>query len=163
MGCGKSSLGKLLAASLKMELVDSDLFIEQKCGLNISSIFELFGEAHFRKLEKDFISLFSSRSGFVISTGGGMSVFNDLKDLGYVIFLDSSFEAIKARVKNDSKRPLFKDPKKAKELFLQRYESYKKNANLIVNSDSKLSNVLECILDSLHKKNIINGKNYKAR
>ena len=51
MGCGKSTLGKMLAQKLNMEFLDIDKIIEDKQNLNISEIFESFGKDYFRKLE----------------------------------------------------------------------------------------------------------------
>ena len=56
MGCGKSHIGRLLAAELGRELVDLDKVIVDREGMSIPEIFEKFGEPHFRKSPKRSIS-----------------------------------------------------------------------------------------------------------
>ena len=80
MGCGKSSIGKVLSKLLGCTLIDSDDWIEQREGRKIKEIFATDGEAHFRKLEvnaiKELVSVNadSQRKGsidLILSLGGG--------------------------------------------------------------------------------------------
>lgn len=70
-GCGKSTIGALLAKQLGREFVDADAQIAQKAGMSIPEIFARYGEAHFRALETDVLAGLGARSGLVIATGGG--------------------------------------------------------------------------------------------
>lgn len=69
MGCGKSHIGRLLAAELGRELVDLDKVIVDREGMSIPEIFEKFGEPHFRSLEAKYIRELSG--GYIVATGGG--------------------------------------------------------------------------------------------
>lgn len=75
MGCGKSSVGKELATLLpECRLIDLDTYIEEKQGKNIPEIFNEYGEAAFRRMEREALEeIFSdkSRPRAILSLGGG--------------------------------------------------------------------------------------------
>lgn len=75
MGCGKSSVGKILATLLPdCHLIDLDTYIEEKQGKNIPEIFNEYGEAAFRRMEREAIEeIFSDpdRPRSILSLGGG--------------------------------------------------------------------------------------------
>lgn len=75
MGCGKSSVGKILAKLLPdCRLIDLDTYIEEKQGKNIPEIFNEYGEAAFRRMEREALEeIFSdkSRPRAILSLGGG--------------------------------------------------------------------------------------------
>lgn len=75
MGCGKSSVGKILATLLpECRLIDLDTYIEEKQGKNITEIFNEYGEAAFRRMEREALEeIFSdkSRPRAILSLGGG--------------------------------------------------------------------------------------------
>ena len=52
MGCGKTSVGKFLAPKIGFKVFDTDLYIKNETGLTVSNIFKIYGEKHFRVLEK---------------------------------------------------------------------------------------------------------------
>ncbi|WDU84289.1 shikimate kinase [Caloramator sp. Dgby_cultured_2] len=52
-GCGKTTIGRILAEGLGYYFVDLDEYIENKSGMRIDYIFENFGEKFFRKLESE--------------------------------------------------------------------------------------------------------------
>ena len=70
-GCGKSTVGKLLAKMTGKQFVDADIFIEETTQKTIPEIFAQSGEAGFRKLETSALEVLGMRSGLVIATGGG--------------------------------------------------------------------------------------------
>ena len=70
-GCGKSTVGKALAAQLGREFVDADGRIEENAGMPIPEIFGRFGEDTFRDHETTALSGLCMQSGLVIATGGG--------------------------------------------------------------------------------------------
>ncbi len=70
-GCGKSSIGTLLAEKLDRPFLDADAEIEKAAGMPIPDFFKLCGEAAFRDLESRVLAELGKRSGAVISTGGG--------------------------------------------------------------------------------------------
>ena len=70
-GCGKSTIGRLLARELNREFVDADTEIIKAAGLSIPDIFEKQGEEGFRKIETQVLAELGQRSCLVIATGGG--------------------------------------------------------------------------------------------
>lgn len=71
MGAGKSTIGRLLAAELSRDFLDSDHEIQARCGADIPWIFDVEGEAGFRDRETQMIRELTQREGIVIATGGG--------------------------------------------------------------------------------------------
>ena len=110
MGTGKTSLGKLLATRLGRPFVDIDKKIEDETQLSIPQIFEQFGEAHFRELEKAAVKELSERRGLVIATGGGTvkdeENINLLKNSGIIICLTTKPEEILNRTARRGERPV---------------------------------------------------------
>ena len=110
MGTGKTSLGKLLATRLGRPFVDIDKKIEDEAHLSIPKIFERFGEAHFRELEKAAVKDLSERRGLVIATGGGTIKDEEnlqlLKSTGVMICLTTEPEEIFNRTARRGERPV---------------------------------------------------------
>ena len=72
MGCGKSTVGRLLAKHLSFNFVDLDDFLSEKHGSSVPNLFLKYGEIGFRKLEKIALDhLLVSNKEFVLSLGGG--------------------------------------------------------------------------------------------
>ena len=70
-GCGKSTIGRMVADSLGKRFVDADAAIEEFAGRSIPQIFEEDGESGFRELETAILRELGKQSGLVIATGGG--------------------------------------------------------------------------------------------
>lgn len=140
MGSGKSTVGRMLAEKLNMEFVDIDKEVEKSQGLRIREIFEKFGEQYFRELEKDKLMEYIGKTGYVISTGGGLGADKHMMELmkqdGKVIWIDASLQAILERCKNDIDRPLLKLPyEELLRLFERRKEVYSLS-DIRINSDN---------------------------
>jgi len=70
-GCGKSTVGQLLAQQTGKAFVDADVEIEKKAGKPIPEIFAQGGETAFRAVETEVLGVLGKQSGLVIATGGG--------------------------------------------------------------------------------------------
>ncbi len=140
MGAGKTTIGRQLARELKKEFIDSDQEIEDRTGANISWIFDVEGEAGFRKREKSIIEELTSRKGIVLATGGGAVLSPEnrkyLHSRGTVVYLMATIGQQVERTKNDSRRPLIQnvtDVKgKLKELMEIRDPLYREIADYVV-------------------------------
>ena len=90
-GCGKSTIGRKLAARLDRPLVDTDEEIVKRIGCTIPEYFASHGEEEFRKREHEVLRDFSSRSGQIIATGGGIVTrpenMDPLRENSMVVFL----------------------------------------------------------------------------
>lgn len=110
MGAGKSTIGRQLAQMLNMDFLDSDAVIEERAGADIDWIFDIEGEAGFRKREERIINELTQSQGLVLSTGGGSVVSKDnrnaLSARGIVVYLETSVDKQFERTQRDKKRPL---------------------------------------------------------
>ena len=110
MGSGKSSIGRLVAARLGFQFVDTDAVLVEREGREIAEIFAREGEARFRDLESAVLASLSARDRCVISTGGGVVLREEnralLHDLGFTVWLTASEDVIFQRVSRNTKRPL---------------------------------------------------------
>ena len=70
-GCGKSTVGKLLAEIMQRQFVDADAEIEKEAGMSIPEIFAQEGEEGFRRRETNVLARLGKASCLVIATGGG--------------------------------------------------------------------------------------------
>jgi shikimate kinase len=143
MGTGKSSVGRVLAAHFNFEMLDTDELIVQRAGRSITDIFEHEGEAIFRELEKQVVTELRSRSGCVISTGGGLGAHSEhlaaLKEHSLTVCLWATPETIYERVRHSSHRPLLNHPDpqaRIRELLGEREGVYKQ-ADLLIGTEQR--------------------------
>lgn len=158
MGCGKSTVGRVLADRAGLEYVDMDTHIESVAHMRVDEIFAKFGEARFRELETEAARALSRRQGLVISTGGGAVLRPEntaaFKQGGRIVMIDVPLEVIKQRLLGDTTRPLLnredRDAAMA-ELFRKRIPVYLSVADLIVKNERNLpaANVAEDIANQL--------------
>ncbi|CAH2213835.1 shikimate kinase [Tepidibacter aestuarii] len=148
-GCGKTTIGNILAQRLSMEFIDIDKYIEEKEERSITDIFN-YGEDYFRKIESKAVEEVSSKFSMVISTGGGVvKLYSNIERLnknGIIIFVNRPIEDIISNV-DISSRPLLKDGKyKIYNLFKQRYYLYKKYCDYEIINDTELNEVVGRII-----------------
>lgn len=142
MGAGKTTVGRQLARRLERRFVDSDHEIEARTGVRIPVIFEIEGEAGFRKRESQVIAELAAESSLVVATGGGAVLNPDnrthLKQSGLVVYLCVPPHILFERTRHDQNRPLLKvaDPLgKLRELYAQRDPIYREVADITIESN----------------------------
>lgn len=91
-GCGKTTLGRRIAADLSRSFVDADEILEEESGMKIPDIFKKEGEAGFRTRESEILKKLGQARGLVIATGGGAVTvaqnYPYLHQNGKIVFLD---------------------------------------------------------------------------
>jgi shikimate kinase len=142
MGAGKSTIGRQLAKQLGLPFHDSDHEIEARTGVDIPLIFELEGEAGFRKRECLVIDELTQLPEIVLATGGGaiLDPVNraHLSSRGTVIYLHASVKQQLKRTRMDKNRPLLQtdNPRaRLEELMARRDPLYREIANLVIDTD----------------------------
>ncbi|HEY8499534.1 MAG TPA: shikimate kinase, partial [Clostridia bacterium] len=151
MGCGKTTIGRMLAEKLSIEFIDLDQYIEQKWG----GITELFkkGEEYFRNIESKAVAEVSEKEGAVIATGGGVVKRNEniaaLKRNGIIFFIDRPLEDILSDV-DISDRPLLKEGKeKLIQIFSERYNLYINTCDVRIKNTGDIQSVGDEIIGYL--------------
>lgn len=141
MGAGKTTIGKYLANYLNKTFIDSDHEIQKRTGVKIPVIFEIEGEAGFRKRETDMLQELLKIDNIVLATGGGIILDNEncklLRHKGFVIYLRATVDDLWHRTRHDKNRPLLQTvdlKEKLAELYDQRDPIYREIADIMVES-----------------------------
>ena len=166
MGAGKTTIGKSLAQMLAKEFVDSDHEIQERTGVKIPVIFEIEGEAGFRKRESEVLIELVKKNNIVLATGGGAVLSQEnrqlLRESGIVIYLSASISDLYRRTRHDKNRPLLKSQNlyaRLNELYIQRDAYYRETAHIII--DSGKQGVRQLIQKLINKLNSINADSIK--
>lgn len=141
MGAGKTTVGRQLAQRLGKSFVDTDQDIEQRTGVAVKVIFEIEGEAGFRKRESEALDRLTAMTDLVLATGGGavLDAGNRqwLSERGFVIYLHAQPRDLWMRTRNDKTRPLLQteDPRaRIQALYDFRDPLYRQVADLVVDT-----------------------------
>ncbi|MES2460205.1 MAG: shikimate kinase [Armatimonadota bacterium] len=150
MGCGKSTVGPLLAGRLGARFVDTDaLIVADAGGRSIPTLFADEGEAAFRDRESRLIAaVCASPEPIVIATGGGAILRDEnvssLRDTATVVWLTARPDVILARTLRDRNRPLLAGAQTKEErqsrilsLIAERGPRYQSAAHLIVDTSDR--------------------------
>ena len=159
MASGKSVVGKKLSKRLGIDFYDTDEEIVKKTGVTISHIFDIEGEDKFRSREMNIFSDLIKKDDCVISTGGGIVLKQENRELlkkGTVLYLKTSIQTQLERTMNDKERPLLRG-KENKEVTLRRMAElrnplYEKSSNYIIeetdNSNQTVDNIIKHLNES---------------
>ena len=144
MGCGKSTMARLLAAETGKELVEMDETIEAEQGMKITAIFEEHGENYFRDLETQLIERIADKGGAIVSCGGGAVLREEniaaMRKNGKIVYLAATPETIYERVRDKTTRPLLNGNMNVEyitQLMEKRLPIYEKAADVILHVDGK--------------------------
>ena len=147
MGCGKSSIGKMLARELGYTFIDMDKRLAEREGRSVNEIFAHYGEKHFRALEAEFLREVAQNDdeNMIVATGGGVACKEENLELmlqsGVVVYLKRTRQELLRRlVAGQHSRPLIqgKTPQQIEEFIdttLTIREPYYSRANIVVDCD----------------------------
>ena len=146
-GCGKTTVGRILADKLGKKLVDTDEMIEKDAGETVPAIFEKYGEAKFRDLEAEAAKAAGKLTSTVVTTGGGIvkraGNFDPLRQNGTVVYLTRKTEDL-AR----EGRPLSADADLEK-MLAERAPLYEKISDFTVPNDGDPEKAADIIIEKL--------------
>ncbi|MBR1160112.1 shikimate kinase [Bradyrhizobium elkanii] len=140
MGAGKSTIGRRVAARLKLPFADADTEIEAAARMTIPEIFETHGEPYFRDGEARVIARILDNGPIVLATGGGAfmreETRNRIRDRAISIWLKADSDIIMRRVRRRADRPLLHtpDPEATVNRLLSEREPVYRNADLTIAS-----------------------------
>lgn len=143
---GKSTVAKILASKLSRDVKDTDKVICELSGKEISTIFKESGEKHFRDLESEAVRLVSAESGIIIATGGGAPLrwenVSSLSENGRIYFIDRPLSSLIPT----ADRPTASTKADIEKRYSERYEIYRKSADVTVDADCTAEEVAEKII-----------------
>ena len=135
-GCGKSTIGKLLAEKMQRPYYDTDLLIAEKIGKTPAELIISLGEAAFRDIESEVVKKISEENSCIIATGGGAVLRHENVDAlrmnGKIFFVDRPLEQL---IPTDD-RPLSSTKEAIEKRYHERYDIYNATADIIVRNDT---------------------------
>ncbi|MFH0760753.1 MAG: shikimate kinase [Bacteroidota bacterium] len=160
MGSGKSTLGKQIARSLKLNFTDLDKYIESKTGKSVQEIFSVEGEKSFRNLEGKYLAELLDQPSGVIAIGGGAPCNDEniklIKERSRSVYLKISVPELYLRISlSQTARPLMAGKTGAEMesyiyTLLETREKYYNQADMIMESDCiTYDKLLKTILPSV--------------
>jgi 3-dehydroquinate synthase len=158
MGAGKSTIGRRLAARLRLSFVDADAEIEAAhAGMTIPEIFATYGQPYFRDGEARVIARLLEGGPSVLATGGGAFMREDtrgrIRDKAVSIWLRADADTILRRVKRRADRPLLQtaDPAATIERFIEeRHPVYQQADLTIASREVPHEKIVEECIAALH-------------
>ena len=150
-GCGKSTVGVVLAKALGLDFIDSDLVIQREMGMKLSQLIDWHGDEGFRQIENRINAALNVEDS-IIATGGsvvyGEEAMRHLKAIGTVIYLKLSYEAIEERLGDLHARGVTIKPGwTLRDLYNERCPMYEQWADIVVDCERmKLREVVDAIL-----------------
>ena len=116
MGCGKTTVGKILAEKLDCGFYDMDEYIVEREKMKIPQIFAEKGERYFREAETAAIRELSESKGIIACGGGAMLKKENAaiaSENGVIVYIDVPFEECYSRISGDNNRPIVMSNTKA--------------------------------------------------
>lgn len=152
-GCGKTTLGSIIAERLELDFYDIDQYIEKQENKKIAEIFMLIGEPNFRKIESAAICEVSRKKPVVIATGGGAVTrsenIENLQQKGTIFYIERSLEKIIAST-DMTGRPLLADNvKRIYTLYEQRRHLYETHCHHQITNNHSLEAAADQILEMI--------------
>lgn len=157
MGAGKTTIGRTLSRRLSKVFHDCDHEIEGRTGVSVPVIFDIEGEAGFRRREGEALDRLTRLEGVVLATGGGAVLEPEnrgrLKVRGCVVYLHARPVELAKRLGRDRSRPLLQgaDPRvRLEELYKVRDPLYREVADIVIDTGRQsVTSLVESLISRL--------------
>lgn len=138
-GCGKSTIGVVLAKVLGYEFTDSDLLIQKRENKLLREIIAEQGEDGFLRIEDEVNASIETKKN-VIATGGSVvyceKAMKHLGDIGTIVYLKLSYDTICNRLGNIRRRGVvLKEGQTLKDLYEERTPLYERYADIVIDAE----------------------------
>lgn len=157
MGVGKTSIAKVVAKNLSREFIDSDKQIEQAFNMPTTEIFKKYGEAFFRKKEKEHILALCQQKNKIIALGGGAFIQKEIREFCMehttVVYLDIAWHTWKKRLDALKRtRPILQNRsiEEIELLFEERKKFYKKHHyKILIHDNQSIKYIADQVVKSI--------------
>ncbi|PKM84817.1 MAG: shikimate kinase [Firmicutes bacterium HGW-Firmicutes-11] len=150
-GCGKSTVGVILAKTLGMKFIDVDLLIQEREGILLQELIDTKGMELFLKAEE--AAMLSIEGRHTVIATGGSAVYSEpamihLKSQGMILYLKLSLDSIKKRLHNIHSRGIAMGPGESlDDLFARRVGLYESYAEQMIDCEGKnVEEIVESII-----------------
>lgn len=150
--CGKSTLGVVLAKTMGMSFVDTDLLIQQQTGRLLQAIIDQDGMEAFLRVEEEVLC--QVRAEHAVIATGGSAVYSErgmehLRTVGTIVYLKLPLEEIQQRLDNIRTRGIAMNPgENLEDLYRKRVPLYEKYADLVLQTvDLSLEESVEAFME----------------
>lgn len=154
---GKSAIGVILAKKIGYQFIDTDLLIQEKTGHLLKDIISEKGIEAFLKIEDEINSQVNVENA-IISPGGSVvyceNAMNHYKKIGTIVYLQASFEMIRPRLGNTTRRGVvLRKNQTLRDLYDERVKLFEKYADITVSQDhANLMQNVERVVAALEKR-----------
>lgn len=148
-GCGKSTIGVLLAKNLAYGFLDSDLVIQEQSGRKLQDMIDEMGPEAFSAFE-DAVNATLIPHNTVIATGGsavyGTRAMEHFREIGTVVYLKASYETIEKRIRNFATRGIvIPEGQTFRDVYNERTALYEKYADITVDVDADKADIWDVV------------------
>lgn len=153
MGCGKSTIGQILAKKSGCGFCDTDELIVKNEGMTIPEIFSQKGEPYFRAVEAETVKSLCGKNTIVACGGGAMQNSETARAVrengGTIVYLNVPFDVCYDRIKGDKNRPIVMNNTKEQleEIYNNRRDIYMKNSTVMVEAVGSPAGIAGSIID----------------